>query len=126
LNIYWPTSPIHKDPTGRLHRAHAQDFVSDLLGDEQKGGLTASLKDAGWAQSLGVGPAESLDDVLLLSMEIVLTDAGLSHVDDVVALLPDDRFARSEWRGWCSGKWLQNCCERAPEALGRIRCAAGS
>eukprot|EP00929_Paragymnodinium_shiwhaense_P043235 TRINITY_DN22266_c0_g1_i1.p1 TRINITY_DN22266_c0_g1~~TRINITY_DN22266_c0_g1_i1.p1 ORF type:complete len:1119 (-),score=267.20 TRINITY_DN22266_c0_g1_i1:366-3722(-) len=85
LNLFWPTSPRRHDPDGSLHRARAQEFVCNLLGDEQAGGLLDTLKARGWAQGLNCGPFDSLDDVLMMNIEVVLTESGLEHTVEVMS-----------------------------------------
>lgn len=68
---FWPFHPI--------------GYVTSIVGDEGEGTLFTALKDAGWIESLSAGIADPADDYDLMSVNIGLTEAGVAHIDDIVA-----------------------------------------
>ena len=67
------------------HRARPLALVSHLLGHEGHGSLLSALKAHGWAEGLSAGPSFEHPDFAVFGIGIRLTEAGLAHVDDVIA-----------------------------------------
>ena len=67
------------------YRTKPLTLVSHLLGHEGRGSLLSVLKARGWAEGLSAGPGIAHPDFATFGIGIRLTDAGLAHVDDVIA-----------------------------------------
>ena len=75
-------------PPLRPHsRAKPLTLTSHLLGHEGRGSLLSVLKARGWAEGLSTGPGVDHPDFATFGIGVRLTEAGLVHVDDVVALV---------------------------------------
>ena len=84
-------------------------FISKLFSFGGEGDLSHYLKiKHSWATSVAFGADETTSGFTLISAAIVLTDAGVAHVEDVVtgvfgyiAMLKDseDEELRSVWEG---------------------------
>lgn len=62
-------------------------YISYVLGDESHNSLFADLKNNGWAQSLHVGLKHDDGQNALLAVSLNLTNAGVTHSNQVVARL---------------------------------------
>ena len=67
------------------YRTKPLTLVSHLLGHEGRGSLLSALKARGWAEGLSAGPSFEHSDFAVFGIGIQLTEAGLAHVDDVIA-----------------------------------------
>ena len=67
------------------HPARPLALASHLLGHEGRGSLLSALKARGWAEGLSAGPSFEHPDFAVFGIGIRLTEAGLAHVDDVIA-----------------------------------------
>ena len=67
------------------YRTKPLTLVSHLLGHEGRGSLLSALKVRGWAEGLSAGPSFEHPDFAVFGIGIQLTEAGLAHVDDVIA-----------------------------------------
>ena len=67
------------------YRARPLALSSHLLGHEGRGSLLSALKARGWAEGLSAGPGMEHPDFATFSVRVQLTEAGLAHVDDVIA-----------------------------------------
>ena len=67
------------------YRTKPLTLVSHLLGHEGRGSLLSALKARGWAEGLSAGPGIAHPDFATFGIGIRLTEAGLAHVDDVIA-----------------------------------------
>ena len=67
------------------YRAHPLALVSHLLGHEGRGSLLSTLKARGWAEGLSAGPGMGHRDFATFGVTVRATEAGLEHLDDVVA-----------------------------------------
>jgi len=91
-------------PSARKHyAAKPLEYIGDLLGHEGAGSPLSVLKARGWAESLSAGAGLDLygEDAFQLSLN--LTEEGVAHYRDIVALLfrAIDRLREGgveEWR----------------------------
>ena len=67
------------------YRARPLALSSHLVGHEGRGSLLSALKARGWAEGLSAGAGIGHPDFATFGIEVRLTEAGLAHVDDVVA-----------------------------------------
>ena len=75
-------------PSARAHyAAKPLEYIGDLLGHEGPGSVLSVLKARGWAESLSAGAGLDLygEDAFQLSLQ--LTEEGVAHYRDIVALL---------------------------------------
>ena len=75
-------------PSARAHyAAKPLEYIGGLLGDEGPGSPLSVLKARGWAESLSAGAGLDLygEDAFQLSLQ--LTEEGVAHYRDIVALL---------------------------------------
>ncbi len=61
--------------------------MSHLLGHEAEGSLTAILAGKGWAQDVWAGADEAEADMTLFTVDVALSDEGVKHWDEVLALV---------------------------------------
>lgn len=81
LQLSFPIDPI------REHwRKKPAIYIAGLIGYEGKGSLLSLLKERGWAQALGASPGIDLEGQAVFSVGIELTEAGMEHYREVVAL----------------------------------------
>ncbi|MDW6001461.1 insulinase family protein [Vibrio mangrovi] len=59
-------------------------YFAHLLGYEGKNSLTLALKDKGWITSLSAGGGASGSNYREFTISMLLTEAGLEHVDEVI------------------------------------------
>ncbi len=91
-------------PDLRQHyRAKPLKYIGNLLGHEGAGSLLSLLKARGWAEALSAGGGLDYQGGGLFGVDIHLTEAGLAHADEIVALvfraIADIRQAGiNEWR----------------------------
>ncbi|PQP95474.1 insulin-degrading enzyme-like 1 peroxisomal [Prunus yedoensis var. nudiflora] len=82
LRVVWPITPqIHHYKEGPCM------YLSHLIGHEGEGSLYSILKTLGWATGLSAGEGDSSLDFSFFRVDIVLTDAGHEHMQDIVGLL---------------------------------------
>lgn len=79
LQLHFPLPPVQD-----AWAHHPLLILSDLFGDEGEGSILAELRARGWARELAAG-ADEHPDHSLLRLEILLTEEGLAHRDEVVA-----------------------------------------
>lgn len=60
-------------------------YLSQILGHEGEGTLFDVLKGQGWIERLGSGTTAPGNDYDLISLTYTLTEAGVDHLDDIVA-----------------------------------------
>lgn len=65
---------------------HPLTLLGDLFGDEGEGSILAELRERGWARELAAG-SDDHHDHSLFRIEILLTEQGLAHRDEVAALV---------------------------------------
>lgn len=68
-------------------RSKPLSYIGNLLGHEGEGSLLSVLKAKGWAESLNAGESLSYQGGAMFGVEINLTEAGKSKVDEIVGLL---------------------------------------
>ncbi|MHB0776888.1 insulinase family protein [Halomonas sp. WWR20] len=74
------------DPIGD-YRTKPAEYIGNLLGHEGEGSLLEALRDAGWADGLSAGTAQSDGDDALFAVSISLTPEGAQHLDRIQASL---------------------------------------
>ena len=72
-------------PLRPYYRVRPLALTSHLLGHEGRGSLLSALKARGWVEGLSAGPGMGHPDFATYGIRVQLTEAGLAHVDDVVA-----------------------------------------
>ena len=82
VSLSWPLPPL-----ARLYRARSGEFLSTLLGNEQRGSALWLLKKRGWANSLVAGYSSRFLQFDIFDITVKLTDAGVLHVDDVISVI---------------------------------------
>ncbi|MGE0385771.1 MAG: insulinase family protein [Gammaproteobacteria bacterium] len=80
LKLMFPIPPLQAH-----YRERPADYVANLLGHEGEGSLLSLLKHLGWADGLSAGVGLDNRDSAMFSIDIALTEAGATHVDDIVA-----------------------------------------
>ncbi|CAN0395629.1 unnamed protein product, partial [Discosporangium mesarthrocarpum] len=60
-------------------------YLGHLVGHEGAGSLLSLMKSKGWANELSAGIYESMSDWASFIVAVDCTDAGMEHVDDIVA-----------------------------------------
>lgn len=58
-------------------------YIGHLLGHEGEGSLLAWLKQKGWAESLGAGVGNVMQNNSTLQVNISLSETGLNHIDEI-------------------------------------------
>lgn len=77
------TFPI---PAIRPHyRFKPEQYIGNIIGHEGQGSLLANLKRLGWAEGLSAGAGLEYPGGATFNVSISLTEAGLAHVDDILA-----------------------------------------
>ncbi|MGJ8687340.1 MAG: insulinase family protein, partial [Spongiibacteraceae bacterium] len=75
-------------PDAKPHwRVKPLNYIGNILGHEGSGSLLSLLKKKSWAVSLRAGESLDYQGGGLFGVDIELTEAGLAHVDDIVALV---------------------------------------
>lgn len=75
-------------PDMRPHyRSKPLAYIGNLLGHEGEGSLLSLLRQRGWANGLSAGGGFGYRDASTFSVDLSLTEAGLSHVDEIAGLL---------------------------------------
>ncbi|WP_373079687.1 insulinase family protein [Zhongshania sp.] len=75
-------------PDAQQHwRSKPLNYIGNILGHEGEGSLLAVLKAKGWADSLSAGESLNFQGGAMFGIEVALTEAGLNHVDEIVALI---------------------------------------
>ncbi len=98
LSVLFPVPSTRSYPYQKpLH------YIGNLLGHEGKGSLLAVLKDQGWVTALSAGTQYSWREGEVFGLNILLTEAGLRHVDVIYALVFDaialvDQQGIAKWR----------------------------
>ncbi len=64
--------------------SHPLSALSSLLGKERNGSLTLALLKAGWIEGMSAGAEEEEEEESVFSIGLTLTEAGLSHVHEVI------------------------------------------
>lgn len=62
------------------------EHISHLVGHEGAGSILSTLKQMGWANTLGSMLHTSSTDFSIFSATIGLTDAGLEHISEIVTI----------------------------------------
>ena len=82
LSMTFPIPPIRD-----YWRAKPTMHISHLLGHEGQGSLLSLLKNKGWADGLSAGAGINHDNVATFNVSVALTQAGVEHIDDLVAFV---------------------------------------
>lgn len=80
IALAWPLPPLYWEFLTKPSK-----ILSHLLGHEGKGSILSYLKAQKWANGLSAGLTRDNEDWSLFSVKVDATDAGIEHVDDVVA-----------------------------------------
>ncbi len=75
--------PIIKD----RYKSKPAAYLGNLIGHEGEGSLLSLLKKQGWANALSAGAGFSNDENATFSITILLTESGLTKVDEISQLL---------------------------------------
>lgn len=62
------------------------EHISHLVGHEGAGSILSTLKQMGWANTLGSMLHTSSTDFSIFYATVGLTDSGLEHVSDIVTI----------------------------------------
>eukprot|EP01090_Pellita_catalonica_P013689 TRINITY_DN3308_c0_g1_i2.p1 TRINITY_DN3308_c0_g1~~TRINITY_DN3308_c0_g1_i2.p1 ORF type:complete len:962 (-),score=160.08 TRINITY_DN3308_c0_g1_i2:14-2899(-) len=62
-------------------------YISHLIGHEGEGSILSYLRQKGWGMELVAGASRSAHDVELFKVTVQLTEKGLEHCADVVAVI---------------------------------------
>ena len=94
LIYYAPGEPEHSvtiiwqiQSLENKYRNHVASLLSRYLGDESHGSVLEQLKMKLWASSLSASTEVGTASFTLYAVSIVLTEEGLVHVKDVVAMV---------------------------------------
>ena len=68
-------------------RSKPLNYIGNILGHEGEGSLLSVLKSKGWADSLSAGESLNYQGGAMFGIEVALTEVGLAHVDEIVALI---------------------------------------
>jgi len=68
-------------------RSKPLNYIGNILGHEGEGSLLSLLKAKGWADSLSAGESLNYQGGAMFGIEVALTEAGLNHTDEIVALI---------------------------------------
>jgi insulysin len=82
LDVFFPMPTVQP-----LYRTKPLGYVAHLIGHESEGSILAYLKAKGWANELGCYTFLSQQDFAAFRINIALTDSGMEHVDDIVAVI---------------------------------------
>ena len=82
LHIYWQTPPLQYK-----YRNAVSQFLNRYIGHEGVGSILWMLKNQGWATSLSAGTDIDTDSYSLLSVSIDVTDDGLPHISEIIAIV---------------------------------------
>ncbi|GAB2781309.1 insulinase family protein [Halomonas shantousis] len=80
------------------YRNKPSEYIANLLGHEGEGSLLEALREAGWADGLSAGTAQTDGDDALFAVSISLTPEGAHHLDRIQASL-FDQIARLRQQG---------------------------
>ena len=73
--------------TLQVYRNKPEQYLSNLIGHEGEGSLHHTLNARGWIEGLGAGSQDLDRNNSLLTVNIELTEAGRSHVNEITDLL---------------------------------------
>lgn len=82
MDMYFVVPPIDA-----FYRSKPVRYLSHLIGHESDGSILSLLKSMGWANGLYASEYQSITEFGFMNICIELTDAGVQHVDDVVAVV---------------------------------------
>ena len=82
LDIYFP----YPDED-HLYASHPSRYISHLIGHEGPGSILAYIKAKGWANGLSAGATPQCPGTAFFSIGIRLTESGLAHYQDIVAIV---------------------------------------
>lgn len=82
LQVLFPIPPVYMH-----YRIKPVSYLANLLGHEGAGSLLSLLKGRGWADEVSSGLGLENRSDALFAVSVGLTEAGLAHVDEVVAAI---------------------------------------
>lgn len=68
-------------------RSKPLNYIGNILGHEGEGSMLSVLKAKGWVDSLSAGESLNFQGGAMFGVEVALTEVGLAHVDEIVALI---------------------------------------
>jgi hypothetical protein len=72
---------------GRLYANKPLDFLFGLLDDVRAGGLSSSLRNWGWINSIDADEYGTFQGTTIVSIDVDLTLLGFLHVEDVATMI---------------------------------------
>jgi secreted Zn-dependent insulinase-like peptidase len=78
----WPIGDQRDD-----YRGKSLEYLGNILGHEGDGSLLSYLKQQGWAQGLSAGQGYEYRGGATFNINISLTEAGSSHIDEITLAL---------------------------------------
>ena len=84
LSLNFPMPAVYS-----YYKSKPLSYIGNIIGHEGKNSLLSALKERGWAVGLGAGEGISFSDGAMFGIDITLTEQGLAHVDEIVALCFD-------------------------------------
>ena len=82
LHIYWQTPPLQYK-----YRNAMSQFLTRYIGHEGEGSILSKLRNERYATSLSAGTEIGTDSYSLLFVSIDVTNDGLLHISEVVAIV---------------------------------------
>lgn len=82
ISISWPLPSLYWEFIAKPYK-----ILSHLIGYEGRGSILSHLKAQKWANGLSAGLFRDNEDWSLFTVKVDATDAGIEHVDDVVAVV---------------------------------------
>ena len=82
LHIYWQTPPLQYK-----YRNAMSQFLTRYIGHEGEGSILSKLQNERYATSLSAGTELNTDSYSLLFVSIDVTNDGLPHISEVIAIV---------------------------------------
>ncbi|CAL1267103.1 unnamed protein product [Larinioides sclopetarius] len=82
LNVSFPIPDLRHE-----YRCNPGSYLGHLIGHEGPGSLLSELKSLGWVNSLAAGVKPGCKGFAFFIVDLILTEEGLEHTDDIVTLL---------------------------------------
>ncbi|GFT52795.1 insulin-degrading enzyme [Nephila pilipes] len=82
LNVSFPIPDLRKE-----YRCNTGSYLGHLIGHEGPGSLLSELKSLGWVNGLAAGVKPGCKGFAFFIVDLMLTEKGLEHTDDIVTLL---------------------------------------
>ncbi|QQP57679.1 Metalloproteaselike, partial [Caligus rogercresseyi] len=69
------------------YKSSPSNYIAHLIGHEGKGSLLSELKMRGWSDNLEAGEKFEVRGFAIFSVNINLTEEGITHVDEIIGLV---------------------------------------